>query len=143
MRTRWCVLACAVMLAAGLNGLAAAQIFSRTPPSRSTATIDPMLQSMLQTASPWQPIEAVLTFDHAPTATDLQVVTATGLDVISFRMLPMLGVRGTSTQILALFGLAGLRSAYGNRQLDYFLNQSVPLIGADRVWNELGITGKG
>src|SRR5256885_8440414 len=35
------------------------------------------------------------------------------------------------------------RSAYSNRRLSYFLNQSVPLIGADRVSNELGITGAG
>src|SRR5256885_10949372 len=35
------------------------------------------------------------------------------------------------------------RSAYSTRRLSYFLNQSVPLIGADRVSNELGITGKG
>src|SRR5207244_1444596 len=35
------------------------------------------------------------------------------------------------------------RSIYFNRQLTYFLDESVPLIGADRVWNELGYTGKG
>src|SRR5256885_5525812 len=35
------------------------------------------------------------------------------------------------------------RSAYSTRRLSYFLNQSVPLIGADRVSNELGITGAG
>lgn len=55
----------------------------------------------------------------------------------------MVGVRGTPTQIFGLFGLPGLRSIYYNAQLEYFLNQSVPLIGADRVWNELGYTGRG
>ena len=54
---------------------------------------------------------------------------------MSASVLPMLAVRGTSTQIKALLSLPGVRSAYGNRQLTYFLNQSVPLIGADRVWN--------
>src|SRR2546428_1264088 len=125
-----------------LNVFAAGQILPLPLPIISTAAIDPILQQILQTASLGQ-IEAVLTFDHVPTATDLLAVTATGVDMVSFRVLPMVGVRGTSTQILALLGLPGLRSVYANRQLAYFLNQSVPLIGADRVWNELGITGKG
>jgi serine protease AprX len=55
----------------------------------------------------------------------------------------MIGVRGTATQILGLASLPGLRSIYDNRQLDYFLDESVPLIGADRAWNELGVTGSG
>src|SRR5256712_4709240 len=126
-----------------LNGFAAGQILPLPLPIISTAAIDPILQQILQTASLGQIVEAVLPFDHVPTATDLLAVTATGVDMVSFRVLPMVGVRGTSTQILALLGLPGLRSVYDNRQLAYFLNQSVPLIGADRVWNELGITGKG
>jgi len=147
MRKVWRVLAGTVAVVAGLNGFAAAQISLPLPilppPVTSTAAIDPILQQLLQTAPAGQIIEAVLTFDHVPSAGDLFAVTATGVDVVSFRVLPMLGVRGTSTQIAALLSLPGLRSAYHNRQLSYFLNQSVPLIGADRVWNELGITGKG
>jgi len=146
MRKVWRVLAGTVAVVAGLNGFAAAQISLPLPilppPVTSTAAIDPILQQLLQTAPAGQIIEAVLTFDHVPSAGDLFAVTATGVEV-SFRVLPMLGVRGTSTQIAALLSLPGLRSAYHNRQLSYFLNQSVPLIGADRVWNELGITGKG
>ena len=147
MRKVWRVLAGTVAVVAGLNGFAAAQISLPLPilppPVTSTAAIDPILQQLLQTAPAGQIIEAVLTFDHVPSAGDLFAVTATGVDVVSFRVLPMLGVRGTSTQIAVLLSLPGLRSAYHNRQLSYFLNQSVPLIGADRVWNELGITGKG
>ena len=146
MRKVWRVLAGTVAVVAGLNGFAAAQIslpLPILPPPIISTVIDPILQQLLQTAPAGQIIEAVLTFDHVPSAGDLFAVTATGVDVVSFRVLPMLGVRGTSTQIAALLSLPGLRSAYHNRQLSYFLNQSVPLIGADRVWNELGITGKG
>ena len=143
MRHQWRVLVLTIAVLCLLNGFAAGQILPLPLPIISTAAIDPILQQILQTASLGQIVEAVLTFDHVPTATDLLAVTATGVDMVSFRVLPMVGVRGTSTQILALLGLPGLRSVYDNRQLAYFLNQSVPLIGADRVWNELGITGKG
>jgi serine protease AprX len=74
---------------------------------------------------------------------DLAAVRATGVQVVQFHSLPMVGVRGTPLQISSLFALAGVRSIYYNRQLTYFLNQSVPLIGADRVKNELGFTGSG
>ena len=148
MKYRWAVLAITIAVLCVLNGFAAAQIFPPPslplpPPILSTATVDPILRQVLQTASLGQIVEAVLTFDHDPTATDLLPVAATGVDVARFSVLPMIGVRGTSTQVLALLGLPGLRSAYSNRRLSYFLNQSVPLIGADRVSNELGITGAG
>jgi len=147
VRNRWRVLVWTLAAVACLNGFAAAQIPLPLPilplPIVSTAALDPILQQILQTAPIGQIIEAVLTFDHVPAASDVLAVTATGVDVVSFRVLPMLAVRGTSTQIKALLSLPGVRSAYGNRQLTYFLNQSVPLIGADRVWNDLGITGKG
>jgi len=98
---------------------------------------------VLQSAGFDQPIEAVLSFDHYPTATDLLALRATGVQVRALRALPMVGVQGTSLQILILPALPGLRSIYFNRRLTYFLDESVPLIGANRVWSELGVTGKG
>src|SRR3989449_10333390 len=65
------------------------------------------------------------------------------VQVRALRALPMVGVQGTSLQILVLPALPGLRSIYFNRRLSYFLDESVPLIGANRVWSELGVTGKG
>ena len=109
----------------------------------STVTIDPVLSSVLRSAGFDQPIEAVLTFDHYPTATDLLALQAVGVQVRPLRALPMVGVQGTSLQILVLPALPGLRSIYFNRRLTYLLDESVPLIGANRVWSELGVTGKG
>ncbi len=109
----------------------------------STVKIDPVLSSALRSAGLDQPIEAVLSFDHYPTATDLLALRATGVQVRPLRALPMVGVQGTSLQIRLLPALPGLRSIYFNRRLSYFLDESVPLIGANRVWNELGYTGKG
>jgi serine protease AprX len=125
--------------------LASAQLNVTPPPGGvpSTVKIDPVLSSVLGSAGLDQPIQAVLTFDHYPTATDLLAIQATGVQVRPLRGLPMVGVQGTSLQIRLLPALPGLRSIYFNRQLDYFLDESVPLIGAPRVWNELGHTGKG
>ncbi len=106
-------------------------------------TIDPMLRQVLATAAANLTVEAVVTFRQFPTMLDLALVRATGVQTVQFRVLPMVGVRGTPAQISSLFTLAGVRSIYYNRQLTYFLNQSVAAIGADRVKNELGFTGSG
>lgn len=55
----------------------------------------------------------------------------------------MVAVRGTTQDIAALASLPGVRSIYLNRRLTYLLDDSVPVIGADRAWNELQFTGKG
>lgn len=121
MRGRTRLIALAAALAAALGGLygapgpAWAQLGITA--SVSTAEVDPLLLDVLRGAAPGQPAEAVLTFGHDPMAADLLAVTATGVDVVPFRVLPMLGVRGTSTQILALLALPGLRSIYSNQQL--------------------------
>jgi serine protease AprX len=114
------------------------------PPARNVSLkVDPVLRQVLARAAPNQLIEAVITFDQHPSAIDLAAVSATGVDVLEFRALPMYGVRGTRDQISRLFRLPGVRSIYFNRRLVYFLNESVPLIGADRVSAELGISGSG
>jgi serine protease AprX len=109
----------------------------------SPIRIDPVLSSVLQTIGLGEPIQAVLTFDHYPSAADLLAIRALGMQVRPLRTLPMVAVQGMSLQIRSLPALPGLRSIYFNRQLSYFLDESVPLIGAPRVWNELGFTGRG
>ena len=131
------VVACALI---GTPGAVPAGLFGIVPiPLGSPVEIDPVLRQVLSS----QPVEAVLTFTTYPSSIVLAAVAATGVEVLPLRVLPMIGVRGTATQILGLASLPGLRSIYDNRQLDYFLDESVPLIGADRAWNELGVTGSG
>src|SRR2546422_10401545 len=95
MKYRWAVLAITIAVLCVLNGFAAAQILP--PPSLtlplpilSTATVDPILRQILQTASFGQVIEAVLTLDHDPTPTDLRAVTATRGDGARFNGSPMI-----------------------------------------------------
>jgi serine protease AprX len=106
-------------------------------------TIDPLLRQVLAATAANQPVEAVVTFSQFPNVIDLAAVRATGVQVAQMRVLPMVGVRGTPAQIASLFVLPGVRSIYYNRRLTYFLNQSAAAIGADRVKNELGYTGRG
>jgi serine protease AprX len=138
----------AIAVVIGLLGLPGvpvpAQLLGIAPTSlSSTVEIDPVLRQVLGTAAPDQLVEAVVTYDQSLSTIVLAAVSATGVQVLPLRALPMVGVRGTAVQILSLFGLPGITSIYYNRQLDYFLNQSVPLIGADRVWTDLGFTGRG
>jgi serine protease AprX len=105
--------------------------------------VDPVLSPALKSAGAGQPIQAVLTLDHYPTAADLLAIRAAGVEVRPFRALPMVAVRGAGLQIQRLPALPGLRSIYFNRRLTYFLDESAPLIGAPRVWSELGVTGRG
>src|SRR2546425_8437141 len=148
MRRGWHVTATAIAVVIGLLGFQGvpvrAQLLGIAPPWLSfTGEIDPILRHALDAAAPGELVEAVVVFDQYPSALALATVRTTGVQVLPFRMLPMVGVRGTAVQILSLVGLPGVRSIHHNRQLDYFLNQSVPLIGADRVWAELGVTGRG
>src|SRR5438093_5741486 len=140
MKTRWRVTVTTVVI--GLLGLAVvpapAKISGITPsgiaptlggvpaPGGSTIEIDPTLRRVLGTAAPGQRVEAVMTFSQYPNATVLRTVSTTGVQVLSFRRLPMLGVRRTPAQIQSLFGLPGVRSIYYNSRLEYFLRQSVP-----------------
>jgi serine protease AprX len=105
--------------------------------------IDPLLSSALQSLRPGQSLQVVLTFGGYPAVSDLLAIRAAGVQFHEFRTLPMVAVRGTRLQILGLLALPGLRSAYLNRELDYFLDESVPLVGARRVHDELGLTGLG
>jgi serine protease AprX len=123
--------------------LAPPPIGSGRLPRATVLSIDPLLSELLRTASPLRFIEAVVTFDHSPTAKDLLALQASGVQVRPFRVLPMVGVRGTSLNLRGLLTMRGVRSIHFNRQLTYFLDESVPVIGADRVWNELRYTGKG
>jgi len=55
----------------------------------------------------------------------------------------MIAVQGLKADIESLSGMAGLRSVYLDQQLQYFLDESVKFIGADRVWSDFGVNGAG
>ncbi len=103
--------------------------------------VDPALTEALVSGA--SSIQAILTYDHKPTADDVAAARSTGVLIHEFTSLPMLAVQGTAQQIESTLALDGLVSAYYNSPLEYFLNDSVGYIGADQVQDELGYTGKG
>jgi serine protease AprX len=111
--------------------------------SADALIIDPNLQKALTGAKPTDTLRVVATFEgpldpvHANTL--LKAVTKGQL----LQRLPMALLVATPQQIAVVKTIPGLRSLYQDRKLDYYLNQSVPLIGAPRVWNELRFDGSG
>ncbi|MFC4769283.1 S8 family serine peptidase [Effusibacillus consociatus] len=109
----------------------------------SAVEIDPLLTSKLETSASDTVHTAILTYSTKPTDLDVQKLKDLGLKTVTFKHLPMVAVQGKKESIQKTFSLEGLRSVYSDKQLQYLLKDSAPLIGADRVWNELGYTGKG
>lgn len=60
---------------------------------------------------------AVLTFDHYPDDTEIAALETAGLDVYSYRTLPMIVVRADALRLRSLVGLRGLRSIHLDREL--------------------------
>jgi serine protease AprX len=117
--------------------------FSRLPAKAATVEVDPRLTEALQVTAQETIHTVILTFSSKPSDVELQKLKALGLKTITFKQLPMVAVQGTKAAIEKTFILDGLRSAFLDKQLNYLLKESVPFIGADRVWKELGYTGKG
>lgn len=106
-------------------------------------TVDPGLKEELAGLGSGEVTEAIVTFEDDVSPADLEAVRQTGVAVHTFEELPMVAVQGTGTQIDSLFSLDGAVSVWGNERLEYLLDESVPLIGADRVQADLGYNGEG
>ncbi len=113
------------------------------PTRASTALVDAALAQALQVAKPSDVLRVVATFDGP--LDSLEQTTLLGIVSKSqaLKRLPMALIEGTPGQITQLQALPTLRSLYLDQQLSYMLHESVPLIGADRVWSELGYDGTG
>lgn len=107
--------------------------------------IEPLLSQVLSAAGPTERIDAVVSFATRPTASDLAALSSTGVRVVPLKVLAKAGIRGTRSQVSAVTSLPlpNLVSVHHNRRLQYFLDESVPMIGADQVWTSRGILGRG
>ncbi len=108
-----------------------------------TVQVDPLLTETLAATDATGSVTAILTYDHEPTAEDVAAAKDTGVLVHEFAVLPMLAVKGTPDQVRSTLGLSGLISAYADKQLEFFMDDSRSFIGADRVQSELGYDGTG
>jgi len=104
--------------------------------------LDPGLQSKLALLNN-EPLRVVVTFNHVPTLIDRLLLGSVASRFQLLNMLPMALVETNTIGVRQLLGTASIRSIYLDRQLHYYLHQSVPLIGADRVRTQLGFDGTG
>lgn len=133
-----------VFVAAVIAALVAVSYTSGPTQAQSAAgvDVDPALEQKLASVEGNTPIRAILTYDGRPTEEQVRSVKDTGVLVHEFDELPMLGVQGTKGQIRELSGLDGISSIHADQKLQYQMDESRQLIGADRVESNLRYTGK-
>lgn len=88
-------------------------------------------------------LRVIATFDHLPTALDRTLIASVASRSQFLKALPMALLETNAAGVTRLLGTPGLKSLYLDRRLEYFLHESVALIGADRARTELGADGKG
>lgn len=123
--------------------LAIAALVSPRGTSASGVIVDAALQQAMSAAEPSETLSAIVTYDHQPTGDDLSALTTIGVAVAPLQKLPMVGVLATASQIERVQTLAGIRSIYFNRPLEYFLRETVGAIGALDVRSAYGYQGDG
>ena len=97
---------------------------------------EPGLEAKLSALAPLEKTTVVVTFrgDGPPGAAQVSAVRALGVtEGITFRALPIMGVRATAAQVRAIAGLAGVRSVWSNAPLQYYNAGATQVTGVDRV----------
>jgi serine protease AprX len=109
-----------------------------------TVRMDPVVTSLLNTASALDKLQVVVTYDEAVTSGDAVAATLTGLgaNIIRFKHLPMVFAVATPSQIASVTAQPGVQSVFANKELEYFLAESVPSING-QLAHAAGYTGKG
>jgi serine protease AprX len=106
--------------------------------------IDPTLTTLLNASSATDLLQVIVTYDEAATSGDAVASALTGLGakVIRFNHLPMVFSVATPAQIAAVTTRPGVQGLWSNKQLEYYLAQSVPSING-HLAHASGYTGKG
>jgi serine protease AprX len=130
--------ACALLVACAVSLVAV------SGPAAAAAPIEPRLSAVLASTPATGRVVAVANFDSRVTsgaALGTQI-RGLGAGTLVYGHLDSIAVVGSPTQILQVAGLRGVQGLYANRSLTYYLHESVPAVGADRVW-ATGVTGRG
>ncbi|MBV8857257.1 MAG: S8 family serine peptidase [Acidobacteria bacterium] len=110
--------------------------------AQAAPKLDPQLKSKLLTAKPTDLFGVILTFKGERVG-EAQVAQVLGLGIRGgYRMnrLPVVAVNATPAQIRQMAGWDSLRSVYLNAPVQLYDHQSNPLIGTDRLRNDIDIT---
>src|SRR3954447_6567302 len=98
-------------------------------------------------------VRAAVVLGSTATPAQLAALRTVGLDVVPYRVLPMVAVQGPAAAIRAAAALPFLRSLWGDHPLEATLEQSTEMIQADEAYvglrpgcgcpAEHGVTGAG
>jgi serine protease AprX len=105
--------------------------------------MDPALKLRLGTVGSTAPLRVIVTFDHTPTALDQTLISGVASRFTFLTSLPVALVQTNTFGVQRLATMAGVKSLYLDKQLQYFLHESVPLIGAPGAWHDYGADGHG
>jgi serine protease AprX len=94
---------------------------------------DPALDIALDQSNPLTPHEVIIQLDDMAAAGD---IAALATSFIQMQQLPMVGAVLTGEQIEQILPMPAVKYITYNSELEYFLAESVPLIGADQVWSD-------
>jgi serine protease AprX len=122
--------------------LAVALGFACAPGAQAAPKVDSQLQAKLLSAKATDLFGVILTF-KGDRVTETQVAQVLGLGVRGgYRMnqLPVVAVNATAAQIQRMAGWDSLRSIYLNAPVELYDHQSNPLVGTERLRNDIDIT---
>lgn len=111
----------------------------------ATASLDPKLVSSMETMSATDSVTVIVTYAQKPGSTELAALKAIGVQGGQlFQELPMIAATMTKDQIQQVASFSGIESIYMDKPFQYFLDTSVPLIGAskNRETSSMGFSGK-
>ena len=110
--------------------------------AQAAPRLDPQLSAKLASARAGDLFGVVLTF-KGERVTDAQVAQLLALGVgggYRMRSLPVVAVNATAAQVAQLAGWDSLRSIYLNAPVELYDHQSNPLIGTERLRNDIAVT---
>jgi serine protease AprX len=105
--------------------------------------LDPDLSLKPGSAGQSQKMRVIATFDHQPTLADQALLSSVASRTQILSALPMALLEIDNVGLQRLMGTPGLQSLYLDKKLQYFLHESVPLIGAPQAWKDFGADGHG
>src|SRR5262249_6439675 len=106
--------------------------------------VESALAALLASGAAPQQLDVIVTWDPSLTdaTTMARALQGLGAGIIGFRQLPMYYALGSPAAVAQMSSITGVVSVYRNRQLTWFLHESVATIKADQA-QALGWTGTG
>jgi serine protease AprX len=123
-----------------------------TPMLAEARKLDLQLERLLPAVAADHTLEVIVSFHGTgPASADqLNMLRSLGLDGVSMRGLPIVGVRATPAQVQALLARADVRSLWHNAPLDFENREATALTGVDKLRTEeamriagLPVSGRG